>query len=460
MTNRLFIKLAAVGLASVACLLAIASNQERTGSQARRPNIVFILTDDQRWDELGIAGHPFLRTPNIDRIGREGALFRNFFVVIPLCSPSRASFLTGQYPHKHGVTTNGNNNELSHKLITFPRLLHDAGYRTGYVGKWHMGNDDMPRPGFDRWVSFKGQGAYDDPVLNKDGKVEKVSGYITDILNDEAVAFIERSHRGPFLLYLAHKAVHGPFIPAARHKGLYSEQAIVRAPSTQDTLQGKPALLRKIENQTPPGPGTGPNDELIRNQMRALMSIDEGVGRIFRALEETQQLDNTILIFTSDNGYFWGEHGLGDKRAAYEESIRDPLLVRYPKMIKPGTVRDQMTLNIDIAPTLLEIGGVSLPKDFAGRSLLPLFKSNTKNWRSAFIAEYYAERQNPRVPSWQAVRSDRWKYIHYPEMTDMDELYDLKSDPYEMKNVIQQARVQDKLKELKNELQKQLKATE
>ena len=257
MIIRLLLRPVIVSSVLAACLFAAASKQGTTAPQVGRPNIVFILTDDQRWDELGITGHPFLKTPNIDRIGKEGALFRNFFVVIPLCSPSRASFLTSQYPHKHGVTTNGNNNELSHKLVTFPRLLHDAGYETAYVGKWHMGNDDMPRPGFDRWVSFKGQGTYEDPVLNKDGKAEKVSGYITDILNDEAVAFIERPHRGPFLLYLAHKAVHGPFIPAARHRDLYSEQTIVRAPSAQDTLQGKPVLLRKIENQTPPGPGTG-----------------------------------------------------------------------------------------------------------------------------------------------------------------------------------------------------------
>src|SRR5437762_9814452 len=206
-----------------------------------RPNIIFILVDDLRWDALGCMGHPFVKTPNIDRIAREGALFRNFFVSIPLCSPSRGSFLTGQYPHTHGVIDNADHSALSHKLVTFPRLLHDAGYETAYVGKWHMGNDDSPRPGFDRWVSFRGQGVYEDPSINVDGKASKVSGYMTDILNEQALSFIKEEHKKPFVLYLAHKAVHGPFTPADRHKTLYANDPIKSAPSLTDSLEGKPA---------------------------------------------------------------------------------------------------------------------------------------------------------------------------------------------------------------------------
>jgi arylsulfatase A-like enzyme len=283
--------------------------------------------DDLRWDALGCMGHPFAKTPNIDRIAKDGALFKNFFVSIPLCSPSRGSFLTGQYPHTHGVINNGDHSALSHKLITFPMLLHEAGYETACIGKWHMGVDDSPRPGFDRWVSFKGQGVYNDPTLNVDGKASKHSGYITDILNDYALKFVKSEHKKPFLLYLPQKAVHGPFTSAERHKNLYAETVIKPTPSLHDSLEGKPAATRKLEDPSnEKGPGKkGKKDKqsdgekrmpenAIRSQLRALAAVDEGVGQLFKALEEANQLDNTFFIFSSDNGFFWGEHGFADKR--------------------------------------------------------------------------------------------------------------------------------------------------
>ncbi len=431
-----------------------------------RPNIVFILVDDLRWDALGVAGHPFVKTPNIDRIAKEGVTFRNTFVTTPLCSPSRASFLTGQYAHKHNIVGNEKPqilNPLSFKLTTFPMLLQRAGYETAYIGKWHMGNDDAPRPGFDRWVSFKGQGVYNDPVINFDGKAEKVPGYMTDLLSDHAVEFVKRRRAKPFMLYLAHKAIHGPFTPAERHKDLYADQAIKRAPNAQDMLEGKPMLRRTVGERPAARPGGGPNGELIRNQMRCLTAIDEGVGRLLKVLEETAQLDNTVIIFTSDNGYFWGEHGLGDKRAAYEESIRVPLFVRYPKMIKPsgaGATREQAALNVDIAPTLLELAGAPIPKEMHGRSLAPLFKGDSPKWRDAFLTEYFAEERFPNIASWRAVRATRWKYIHYTELEGADELYDLKADPGEMKNLIADPGAQQALKEMKRELQRLLKETQ
>ncbi len=428
-------------------------------ARAERPNVVFVLVDDLRWDALGCTGHPFVKTPHLDRLAKEGARFRHAFVTTPLCSPSRASFLTGQYVHTHGVRGNADNAALSHRMATFPRLLHAAGYATAYVGKWHMGNDDSPRPGFDRWVSFKGQGQFVDPVLNLDGKAGKAEGYVTDLLGDHAVEFVRRDHKKPFALYLAHKAVHGPFTPAERHKALFADQAIPRSPGTKDTLEGKPALTRKVGDLQPPRPGSGPGDELVRNQLRCLTSIDEGVGRILNALEEKKQLDDTVVIFTSDNGYFWGEHGLGDKRAAYEESIRIPLLVRYPKMIKPGTVVEQTAINLDVAPTVLELGGAEIPKAVQGRSLVPLFKGDTKGWRTSLLAEYFAEPRFPRVPSWQAVRTQRWKYIRYPDLEGMDELYDLKADPHELKNVVKDAGAAAALTEMKDELRRLLKET-
>ena len=435
----------------------------RAAEAAARPNIIFILVDDLRWDALGCMGHPFVKTPNIDRIAKEGALFRNFFVSIPLCSPSRGSFLTGQYPHTHGVIDNADHSALSHKLITFPRLLHDAGYETACIGKWHMGNDDSPRPGFDRWVSFKGQGAYENPVLNVDGKAAKVDGYMTDLLNEHALNFVKAEHKKPFLLYLPHKAVHGPFTPAKRHKELYADEPIKSAPSLNDSLEGKPAATRPLENaaakkpkaakqgKASEGGGNGGHvpQKTIRDQLRALAAVDEGLGQLFKALEAANQLENTLIIFSSDNGFFWGEHGFGDKRWAYDESIRDPLLMRYPKLIKPGTTLDQFVLNIDLPPTLLELAGAPIPKAIQGRSLLPLFGDAKAPWRTSFLTEYFQEKQYPRVPTWQAVRTDRWKYIQYVDLKDMDELYDLKADPYEMKNLIQQATAQSTLKDMK-----------
>ena len=457
-----------------AFLFALTCQAGRSAEVAARPNIIFILVDDLRWDALGCMGHPFVKTPNIDRIAKEGALFKNFFVSIPLCSPSRGSFLTGQYPHTHGVIDNSDHSALSHTLITFPRLLHDAGYETACVGKWHMGNDDSPRPGFDRWVSFKGQGAYENPTINVDGKASKVDGYMTDILNEHALSFVKGEHKKPFALYLAHKAVHGPFTPAERHKDLYATDAIKAVPSMNDSLEGKPVVTRPLEDPAPgkqkpgkkaktreagaEGAGHVP-EKAIRSQLRALAAVDEGVGQLFKALEEAKQLDHTIIIFSSDNGFFWGEHGFGDKRWAYDESIRDPLLMRYPKLIKAGTTLDQFVLNIDIAPTLLELAGAPISKSIQGRSLLPLLKDAKTPWRTSFLTEYFQEKAYPRVPTWKAVRNERWKYIQYVDLTGMDELYDIKADPYEMKNLIKEPNAHEALEKMQAELKKLLRST-
>jgi N-acetylglucosamine-6-sulfatase len=453
--------------------------QRTSGSPSSpRPNIVFILIDDLRWDELGIAGHPFIKTPNIDRIGKEGAMFRNAFMTTPLCSPSRAGFLTGQYAHTNGITDNVDRSAASHQLVTFPRLLHQAGYETAFVGKWHMGNDDKPRPGFDRWVSFKGQGTYHNPDINEDGRSVKPSGYTTDILNGYAVDFIRGRHDKPFLLYLAHKAIHPEvtqnndgsvnladaelFVPAARHQSLFAGNTIPRRPNYQRAPQGKAALLRQIGNLPPLGPGTATRDETILGRQRSLMAIEEGVGDLLRALKETGQLDNTILVFTSDNGYFYGEHGLSvERRLAYEESIRMPLLVRYPKAVKAGTVRNEFALNLDLAPTLLELAGVAVPGTMQGRSLVPLLIGKRPAWRDSFLIEYYSDKVFPRISrmGYKAVRNTRWKYIHYLELEGMDELYDLKTDPYEMKNLINQPTAKPALVRMKQELARLLRET-
>jgi N-acetylglucosamine-6-sulfatase len=469
-------KLAIIVVAVV--LLATINLAQPERQQQPRPNIVFILIDDLRWDELGIAGHPFLKTPHIDRIASEGALFRNAFMTTPLCSPSRASFLTGQYAYTHGITDNVDRSVASHKLITFPLLLQQAGYATAFIGKWHMGNDDSRRPGFDRWVSFKGQGSYLDPEINEDGSDVKARGYITDLLIGYAVEFIRRRHDKPFLVYLAHKAIHPEvmqhgdgsvnlahaeqFIPAERHSNLFAGKKVPRRPSAMRPPIGKPALQRTINDLPPLGSKTASSDEVVLGRVRSLMAIEEGVGEILTALQETNQLDNTIIVFASDNGYFYGEHGLSvERRLAYEESIRMPLLVRYPRVIKAGTVRDELALNIDVAPTLLELAGVSPPATVQGRSLVPLLKGLDREWRRSFLIEYYSDRVFPRIQKmgYKAVRTARWKYIHYVELDGMDELYDLKADPYEMRNIIDRRDAARALEDMKRELDRLLKAS-
>ena len=446
--------------------------------QQRSPNIIFILIDDLRWDDFGVAGHPFVKTPNIDRIGREGALFRNAFITAPLCSPSRASFLTGQYAHTHGITDNVDRSVASHKLITFPLLLQRSGYTTAFIGKWHMGNDDSPRPGFDRWVSFKGQGSYINPEINEDGRDVNPRGYITDLLTGYAVEFIKRRHDKPFLVYLAHKAIHPEvmqhgdgsvnladaerFIPAERHSKLFVGKKIPRRPNAMRPPIGKPALQRKIGDLPPLGPKTATADEVVLGRLRTLMAVEEGVGEILKALRETNQLDDTVIVLAGDNGYFYGEHGLSvERRLAYEESIRMPLLVRYPRLIKAGTIRNEFALNIDVAPTLLEMAGVSLSVAAEGRSLVPLLKGSRSEWRRSFLIEYYSDKVFPRMlkMGYKAVRTERWKYIHYLELDGMDELYDLKADPYEMKNIINRRDAAETVEEMKRELQRLLSAS-
>jgi N-acetylglucosamine-6-sulfatase len=419
-----------------------------------RPNILVVVVDDLRWDDVGAYGHPFVETPNIDRIAREGARFRNAFATTPLCSPSRANILTGLYARRNGITDNTNRSERSHELVTFPRLLDAAGYDTAFLGKWHMGNDETRRPGFDYWVSMKGQGEAIDPNLHENGVTRKVEGYVTDLLTDRAVAFLSRERDEPFVLFLAHKALHpniiqhddgtstpigeGGFIPAERHRTLYADAAIPRRPSYGVPPAGKPALERAIEGLPPLGPETVLPDGAIRDRLRMLMAVDESLGRILDVLEEKGELENTVVVVTSDHGFFYGEHGLSEeRRLAYEESLRIPLMVRYPPLVKAGTLIDPMVLTLDLAPTFLELGGVP-PEPLDGRSLVPLLRGEAESWRDSFFIEYYSDIVFPRIVNmgYEAVRTERYKLIHYLELEGMDELYDLETDPYEMTNLI------------------------
>lgn len=418
----------------------------------KRPNFVFILTDDQRWDAMSCAGHPFLRTPNMDRIAKEGVRFTNAFVTTALCSPSRESFLTGHYVWSHGIKDNKTPTDDS--IPTFPRLLQQAGYETAFIGKWHHGMQDGARPGFDRWVSFKGQGLYYNPPINVDGEQVETNAYMTDLLTKYSVEWLKQPRDKPFCLYLSHKAVHARFEPAVRHSKLFEDAVLPKPPSFFDTLEGKPKWQGgpgEVEDRSPK------QAESMMNYMRTLVGVDESVGRVLAALDEMGELDNTVIVFAGDNGFLHGEHGMGDKRVMYEESIRIPILMRYPKLAKPGTLVNQMVLNIDVCPTFLDIAGVKVPAEVQGKSWKPLLKGKTSGWRKDFYYEYDLEEPYVKRPSVRGIRTERWKYCETPDLQDIPELYDLKNDQHELRNLqgkSQHASIQADLKARLTEMER------
>lgn len=433
MTRKTFLKTAAA--AAAPALL----------SQTKKRNLVFVLGDDHRFDVMSCAGHPFVKTPNLDRLARGGVLLKNAFVTTALCSPSRASILTGQYVHAHGVTDNVT--PLPAGLITFPQVLQKHGYRTALIGKWHMGGEsDMPRPGFDRWVSFRGQGQYNDPVINFDGQRREVKGYVTDILTEEALRFINESASRPFLLYLGHKAVHADFFPAERHKNLYSEVKIPHPASmvnTEENYRGRPDWVRRQRNSWHGVDGMYDHrinfDQFYRDYCRTLMALDESVGRVYTELDEKRLLNDTLFIYMGDNGFMFGEHGLIDKRAMYEPSIRVPMIAHCPDLFEGNRRVDGMALNIDICPSMLEAAGALIPPTVHGRSLLPLARG-TSGGRSEFVYEYYWERDFPQTPTVLGLRTDRYSFMQYHGVWDLDELYDVQKDPHQMHNLMAEVR--------------------
>lgn len=410
--------------------------------QSRKRNIVFILTDDHRFDFLSATGHPWVKTPNLDRLLKNGLHFQNAFVTSSLCSPSRASILTGVYPHAHKVQDNFT--PLDPKFPTFADLLRKNGYKTAFLGKWHMGGaSDEPRPGFDHWVSFHGQGEYFDCQLNINGSRSKKAGYITDALTDEAEQFIERqAGKEPFMLYLSHKAVHSPFQPAPRHKDLYAGQRMPRPESMwsrEDWYEQKPEWVkrRRLTRHGVDGAigQTAPLEDLYMGYARSLAAIDESTGRVMDLLERKGILNDTLIVYMGDNGFLWGEQGLIDKRSMHEPSIRVPLMMHCPDLFRPG-VRQQMALNIDIAPTFLEAAGVVPPKGMHGMSLMPITRQANAPGRQEFLYEYEWERDFPYTPTIYGIRTERYSFAQYYGIWDLDELYDIQADPQQMKNLV------------------------
>lgn len=430
-----------------AVVMACSGSPRETATAPPRPNIVFVLLDDVRFDDL--VNHPFVELPNLRRLATEGASFRRFYTSAPLCSPSRAVFMTGQYPFHNGIVDNGERAEQSHQIITFPKLLRDAGYRTGFFGKWHMGHaDDTPRPGFDRWVSFVGQGEYFDPMLNIDGTLTPSTGYITDILTTEAVSFIAASPDDrPFLAFVAQKAVHPEIHPnqvrsfpaAPGDERAFRDQPIEHGVSWRAPLTGKPALERPVDHSDPRSPPGGLPEEVVRDRLRMLLAVDRSLGALIAALEAKGVLDKTVVVVTSDQGFFYGEFGLAqERRLAYEPSTHIPLIVRYPAVVPAGVTPEGLSGNVDIAPTMLALAGAPIPSHMDGHSLLPLLQGSAAQSRDELLIEYYSDTEFPRLKGmgYKAIRTDRYKYIRYVELSGMDELYDLQADPFELDNLL------------------------
>jgi N-acetylglucosamine-6-sulfatase len=416
-------------------------------AQSGKRNVVFILTDDHRYDMMGFMGHPFLKTPHLDRLAAGGVHFRNAFVTTSLCSPSRASILTGQYVHAHQVTDNVS--PLPDHLVTFPQVLQKNGYKTALIGKWHMGGDsDEPRPGFDKWWSFRGQGRYVDPVINDNGKRAQTKGYVSDMIAAESLKFVRENAARPFLLYMSHKAVHADFTPAERHKGLYSTEPVPRPASmanTEENYRGKPDWVRRQRDSWHGVDGMYNRqvgfDRFYRDYCRTLMAVDDSVGALLDELAARKLLDDTLVIYMGDNGFQFGEHGLIDKRTMYEASIRVPMLAHCPALFAAGTKVDGMALNLDIAPTILEAAGLQPAPQMHGASLIPLAQNQAANWRREFAYEYYWERDYPQTPTVVGLRTDRYSFMQYHGIWDLEELYDIESDPGQMKNLLGNVRI-------------------
>ncbi|MCX6619696.1 MAG: sulfatase [Acidobacteria bacterium] len=430
-------------------------------SGRRPPNVVYIVTDDQRWDLLSLRGHPYVRTPNMDRIGREGVVFLNAFVTTSLCSPSRASILTGRYSHQHQVRTNGSSPAFDQKEKTFPALLRAAGYHTGYFGKWHIGDDPKPRAGFDEWAAFPGQGRYQDPPLNVNGTLRQFPGHADDVVADLAVEFLTRQRGGgPFCLCVGLKSPHAEQIPPPRLAHEFDNVEVPRPPGWQEdyAVTGKADVVGKACIQMEkffdgPIKLKGSYDRYMKDFYRCVMSADDAVGRILESLDRIGATGDTLVVFTGDNGFFFGEHGLVDKRLPYEEALRVPMLLRYPAGIEPGRAVSEMALNIDLCPTVLDYCGVRVPDNVAGRSLRPLLGSGRpKHWRTEMFYDY-AERiwQSPAVV---AVRTERYKFIEYVDKADTNELYDLAVDPHENHNAIRDLAYAPVLADLRGRLER------
>jgi len=431
---------------------------------AKPRNVVFILSDDHRYDAMSFMGHQFAETPHMDAMAKNGVHLKNAFVTTSLCSPSRASILTGLYTFRHRVIDN--NRLVPDGTLFFPQYLQKAGYSTGFIGKWHMGgHNDDPRPGFDYWVSFKGQGNYLPPnpkyTINVNGERVKQDGYITTLLTRYAVDFLneQKNNDKPFFLYLSHKAVHANFTPEKKYEDRFDKKPFKRPGSEELVKENKRNLPRWLLDQRNSWHGVDfpYHSELnveryYKRYCEALCSVDDSVGTVMSQLKKMGIHDETLVIYMGDNGFMFGEHGLIDKRVAYETSIRVPMLMQCPDLFKGGTVVDKMVANIDIAPTVMEAMGIQKPQHMDGASFIKLAQGKSITWRDYFLYAYYWEKNFPQSPTVFSLRGDKFKYTTYYGLWDTDEFFDIRADPMEQKNLIHNPDFAKQAKNMENRL--------
>ncbi len=463
-----------------------------SGLADTRPNILFIMSDDHAAHAISAYGSKVNQTPALDRLARDGVRFNDCFCVNSICTPSRATILTGKYSHLNGVPTF---NRFDGSQPTVAKYLQAAGYHTGMIGKWHLGSQPT---GFDDWIILPGQGVYHDPAfLDRDGK-RVIQGYVTDVITDLAIDFLKnRPKDRPFFLMCHHKAPHRPWEPDEAHRALFANRHIPEPTTLRDDYATRTDALRECEQKVftdltrrdlklepPPdleGPareqwlGVKPREvEIIRDgktirltggeldawkyqlymqdYLACVQSIDDNVGRLLDWLDQNGLRDKTVVIYTSDQGFFLGDHGLYDKRFMYEASVRMPFIVRWPGVIPPGAVRDELAINPDFAPTFMEIAGLPVPADIQGRSLTPLFKGQRPdNWRRSFYYRYYHDPGDHNTRAHYGMRTETHKLIYFWKK-DQWEMYDLAHDPDELRNLYHDPAQQGVVAQLKAEL--------
>ncbi|MBX7103747.1 MAG: sulfatase [Gemmataceae bacterium] len=423
------------------------------------PNIVVMMTDDQRYDFMSHMGHPFLKTPNMDRIAAEGARCKNMFVTNALCAPSRATLMTGHYSHSHGVRDNMGS-KLRDDVPWMPDQLRAAGYEVAFCGKSHVPGHFREK-NWDYYFGFRGQGNYLKPVIAEGtaGEDKPYDGYMDDVVTDHAIAWMKRPRTKPFALFLFFKAPHRRWDRAERFKELYKDVEVRKPELWDHPGAGKPSSFLMAANMFGQFPDTKDFGAMVKDYCACIAAVDENIGRVMATLEGMKALDDTAVMFTSDNGFFMGEWQRFDKRFMHEPSIRVPWLIRYPKLARPGTAIEPMVINVDIAPTLLDLAGLKPSPAIHGRSILPLLKGDTSGWRKDWLYEYF-EYPDPShaVRKNRGIRTEKYKYIHYFEKvlsTDREEfeLYDLVEDPQEKVNLYPRPKYQPVVKELRDRLE-------
>ncbi len=480
-------------LATLLLALVIPAQAADEAKPVKRPNILFIMADDHAYQAISAYGSKVNVTPHIDRLAKEGMRFDRCFVTNSICGPSRAVILTGKYSHLNGFATNENPN-FNGKQQHVAKLLQGAGYQTAVIGKWHLGSDPT---GFDYWHILQGQGPYYNPAMKTPNGIVRHTGYTTDIITDEAIGWLEkgRDKNKPFFLMYQHKAPHRNWQPAPRYLDKYKDVTIPEPTTLFDDYKGRGTAARdqqmSIAKDLSPHdlklvaqPGLNPEQKeifekayaeenkafqeakltgddktrwmyqrYVKDYLRCVDAVDENVGRMLEWLDNSGEAANTLVIYTSDQGWYLGEHGWYDKRWMYEESFRTPLIVRWPGQVKPSSVNTDMAMNLDFAQTFLDVAGVEQPADMQGRSLKPLLTGNTPaDWRKSVYYHYYEFPQPHHVHPHYGVRTEQYKLIHFYDLNEW-ELYDLKADPNELKSVYNDPAYDQIVMDLKRQLE-------